>query len=354
MKGMTKRERVLRTINFQETDRIPVYDLIDNNAIREYCGGGTITEQNAWEYEYAAVRSMLDMTRGLMISEFHPGRTMTDDDGFVYIFGKDTMWLDKRPFDDMEGLKKWIEKDIDRKNKWQPDSAYVEAYRKYVTDSLAGIGDDTVLIIESDVGLEDARDKAGMELFIYLMTEEPEYVSEWLEAANLAEIRRAKAIADPELVPIMLTFTDLAFKSGPIFSPAFYRKEFFPRLKRLNNTYQEAGVKCLFHSDGNLMPIMDDLAAADIDGINPIETLAGMSVGEVRRRWPKIFITGGIDVSQLMAFGTPDEVREVCRKTIKEAGGVGYFMGSTTELHPAVKLENILAMVEIAHSYRSK
>ncbi|WP_041643901.1 uroporphyrinogen decarboxylase family protein [Mahella australiensis] len=151
----------------------------------------------------------------------------------------------------------------------------------------------------------------------------------------------------------MLTYTDIAYKNGPIFSPTFLRKEFFPRLKRLNDTYHEAGVKCLFHSDGNLMPIMDDLVAAGIDGINPMEVIAGMSIKEVRQRYGhKIFITGGIDVSQLMAFGTPEEVRQACVQAIEYAGGIGYFLGSTTELHPDIPAENILAMVEVAHTYK--
>lgn len=349
---MTKRERVLRTIRFQETDRIPLYDLVDNNAMREHFGGGKITEANAWQYEFAAIRGALDITRGIMIPNFQPGKRTADEDGFVYMSDEYTTWLVQRPFEDVEGLKRWVEKDIDRASQWQPDAAYVQAYHAFLTRCREGIGDDTVIVVESDVGLDQAKHKAGLELFSYFMAEEPELLSDWLEVLNQAEIRRAKAIADPDLVPVMLTYTDIAYKSGPIFSPAFYRREFFPRLKKLNNTYQNAGVKCLFHSDGNLMPVMDDLMAADIDGLNPIETMAGMSVGEVRKRWPKLFLTGGIDVSQLMAFGSPEEVRQACEQAIQESGGVGYFLGSTTELHPAVKLENILAMVETAHAYK--
>ncbi|MGI6705090.1 MAG: uroporphyrinogen decarboxylase family protein [Clostridia bacterium] len=351
MKKMSKKERVMRTIQFQETDRIPVYDIIDNDAIREYYSGEKITEENAWRLEYTAVRNALDMTRMLVIPNFYPGHS-TDEDGFVYFHDRYTSWIEKRPFDDMKELKEWIEKDIDRKKKWMPDQSYVEAYRKQVLKHKAGIGDDTVIVVESDVGMDDCRRRCGIEFFSYLIVDEPELLSEWLEVSNQMEIRRAKAIADPDLVPIMLTYTDLAYKNGPMFSPEFLRKEFFPRLKRLNNTYQDAGVKCLFHSDGNLMPIMDDLVAADIDGINPMETIAGMSIKEVRQKYGhKIFITGGIDVSQLMVFGSPDEVREVCRKSIDEAGGVGYFLGSTTELHPGVKVENFLAMIEVAHNY---
>ncbi|SHF23540.1 Uroporphyrinogen-III decarboxylase [Caldanaerobius fijiensis DSM 17918] len=354
MKEMTKRERVLRTINFQETDRIPVYDIIDNDNIREYIGGEKITEENAWRLEYAAIRELLDMTRMIVVPNFHPGYS-ANEDGFVYYNDRYTSWIEKRPFDDVEGLKKWVEKDIDRKNRWQPDEAYVKSYRERIIKHMRGIGDDTVIVVESDVGLDYARSMAGIELFSYLMADEPDLVSEWLEALNQAEIRRAKAIADPELVPIVLTYTDLAYKSGPIFPPAFLKKEFFPRLKRLNDTYHDAGVKCLFHSDGNLMPIMDDLVDAGIDGINPMETVAGMSIKEVRQRYgDKLFITGGIDVSQLMAFGTVEEVREACINAIEEAGGVGYFLGSTTELHPNIPAENIMAMVEVARTYKKR
>jgi hypothetical protein len=49
-----------------------------------------------------------------------------------------------------------------------------------------------------------------------------------------------------------------------------------------------------------------------------------------------------------LAFGTPDDVRQVCCHTIADAGGVGYFIGSTTELHWGVKPENAEAMFETA------
>jgi hypothetical protein len=69
-------------------------------------------------------------------------------------------------------------------------------------------------------------------------------------------------------------------------------------------------------------------------------------VGEARRRYPQLFLTGGIDVSQLLTYGTVDEVRAACCQAIAETGGRGYFLGSTTELHPDVNLANAIAMFE--------
>jgi hypothetical protein len=94
--------------------------------------------------------------------------------------------------------------------------------------------------------------------------------------------------------------------------------------------------------------VLDDLVAAGIDGLNPLEVLAGMTVREVRQRYPRLFLTGGIDVSQLLPLGTPDEVRTVCRQAIADTEGRGYFLGSSTELHWDVTLENAIAMFETA------
>ena len=99
------------------------------------------------------------------------------------------------------------------------------------------------------------------------------------------------------------------------------------------------------------MEIMPDLIENGIDGINPIEIVAGMDVGEVYRLYgDRIFLTGGIDMSQLLSNGTPEQVKEVCRKTIKEAP-TGYFMGSTTEIDNSSRLENVLAMMEVSWGY---
>lgn len=71
-----------------------------------------------------------------------------------------------------------------------------------------------------------------------------------------------------------------------------------------------------------------------------------MTVRTVRERYPKLFLTGGIDVSQLLTYGTPQDIRATCRQAIADTRGRGYFLGSSTELHWDVPLENARAMYE--------
>jgi 2-oxoacid:acceptor oxidoreductase gamma subunit (pyruvate/2-ketoisovalerate family) len=98
--------------------------------------------------------------------------------------------------------------------------------------------------------------------------------------------------------------------------------------------------------DETIIGTVDVLKGLPPDGVIILNTKA--SPEEIRERYGhRIFLAGGIDMSQLLSFGTPDEVEEECRRAIRE-GWPGYFIGSTTELDNAVKLENILAMYNVA------
>jgi hypothetical protein len=89
--------------------------------------------------------------------------------------------------------------------------------------------------------------------------------------------------------------------------------------------------------------VLDGLVEAGIDGLNPIEVLAGMDVRDLHRRYPRLFFCGAIDVSQLLPRGTPGEVYDTVVRTIDVAEG-RIMVGSSTELTDDVPLENYLAL----------
>lgn len=357
MAQLTKRERVMRTMRFEEVDRVPLYDIFQNDAIIEHYSGQKFAPGNGARLTGLAVGRVLDMTRMAGGPIENPQR-IDNGDGWIWQQERWTGWIVQRPFDDVEGLKRWVKTDILRADQTNYNDAHRQAFHDHVRERLACFaegdpnGDPTVLIVESLPGLTHMYHSAGHELFSYLLADDPGLVEEWLEALTQAEVRRIECIADPELIPLALTADDIAYKNGPLFSPAWLRRVFMPRLKLLNDTWHEHDTLCVFHSDGNLFAVLEDLIGAGIDGLNPLEVLAGMTPAAVRQRYPDLVLTGGIDVSQLLTYGTPDEVREVCRQAIRDTGGRGYMMGSTTELHWDVKLENAIAMFETAWETR--
>jgi hypothetical protein len=294
------------------------------------------------------------MTR--MVGAPQPPKEVVRGDGIRCRQERWTGWIVERPFHDLQSLCPWIEERIRETNAQTYGCDYAESVWKRVEIHWAafaesdptGRHDPAVLVLESGVGLDGMYHATGMDLFAELMVEHPGLLEEWLEALTAAELHRVAAMADPEHIPIALTYSDIAHKTGTMFSPDWLRRYWVPRLKRVNDAWHARETVCLFHSDGNLWAVLDDLTAAGIDGLNPIEVLAGMTVTEVREKYPRLFLAGGIDVSQLLTYGTPDEVQAACRQAIRDTAGLGYFLGSSTELHWDVPLENAIAMFETA------
>jgi len=65
---------------------------------------------------------------------------------------------------------------------------------------------------------------------------------------------------------------------------------FAPAIKKINEAWHQHFFKCLFHSDGYLMDIMDDLIETGIDGLNPIETTVAMSIKNLKNTETKFFL----------------------------------------------------------------
>lgn len=360
---MTARQRIEATLRGELPDRVPIFDMIQHVPLIEHVTGEKLTPSNALDLLCRTIGAHLDITRG--IAPPAEEATVRHPDGFVYKQEWWTTWLIERPFKDATSLLEYIRRNTDeiynrksgdmwsfagKSNVW---GNATKSPRDYFLELQEKCGNNTVLFpFESPVGLDTAHIRAGLELFIYAYAEEPEVVSNWLEALNWNEIQRVHETADAQLSPVALVYSDLADKNQPMFSPAFLRREFFPRLKKLVDAWHSHGVKVIYHSDGNLWPVLDDYKAAGVDGINPLEPLSKMYVGDVRKSYPDWILMGGTDASQLLPYATPEQVRAQVRKSIDEAGANGrLWLGSSTEIHPAVKLENALAMWDEIETY---
>ena len=356
MTTLTKRERVMRTMRFQETDRVPLYDIFQNDAVIAHYGGQALTEDNVEYVKGLAIGRVLDLTR-MADGPQQPG-IERDEHGLLLRHERWTSWIIERPFADMPQLVEWVKGEIKRSEAQTFDRAYAERFYRRIHDFQAvfakadptGRDDPTMMIVESGVGLTEPYWMTDVEMFSYLIMDYPDLVDEWLHARNEAELRRVAAIADPREIPLALTYDDIAYKTATLFSPKWLRKYWVPRLKRLVDAWHARDVLCVFHSDGSLWSVLDDLVDAGIDGLNPLEVLAGMTVQTVREKYPRLALTGGIDVSQLLVYGTPQEVREACHAAMAATNGRGYLMGTSTELHWDVTLENAIAMFESAWS----
>jgi len=192
---------------------------------------------------------------------------------------------------------------------------------------------------------------AGWDLFSYLLADDPGLLSEWFEELNQHEIQRVHLIADKTISPVVMVYCDIASNLGPIFSPDFLNTEFFPRLSKLIEAWHDHGIKVIYHSEGDLKPIMDNLVKCEIDGINPCEK-RNMSIEYVRSHYPKLIIWGGIDSFELLPRGTPEDVKREVKEAINVCKDGGFILGADGQIHPACKAQNVVTMFKAAREYQ--
>lgn len=140
---------------------------------------------------------------------------------------------------------------------------------------------------------------------------------------------------------------DWAMTGGPMVSRAFTERFLAPPLKKIVDYCHSRNVPVVKHTDGNVWPIIDVLLDTGIDGLHPIDPMAGMDMGEAKEKiGDRVCLCGNVSCAFSLVSGTPEEVVEETKDVIRKAAkGGGFICMSSNSIHPGVKPENYLAMI---------
>jgi len=139
---------------------------------------------------------------------------------------------------------------------------------------------------------------------------------------------------------------DIAHIDGLLVSPRDLKEFFFPWLREVGRIAKKNSLPMIYHSDGDLTSVMEDLIDCGVDAIHPIEPKA-MNIVEVKEKWgDRLALIGNIDLGYTLTLGTVDDVvREVKERIRDLAPGGGYAVGTSNTVTDYVKLENYKAMI---------
>ncbi len=193
----------------------------------------------------------------------------------------------------------------------------------------------------------------GFNNVCYAMFEQPDYIAEVMDSLADAQCKayhRAIELVGDKIGAIFYS-DDIAHGAGPFMSPDFYRERLFPTMRRFAEMGDAIGAPFIYHSDGKLYPVMDDLVGLGVRGIQPLEPKA-MDPLVIKEKWPgKVCLMGNIDLD-LMARGTADAVEAHVRDKIDRLNvGGGYMPGVSNTVPDYVKIENYIRMIETINSY---
>ncbi len=350
---MTSQERVKTLLNGQLPDRPPLYDVIRNDAVLGYFGREELAPENAHDVVIRAHTAALDATKSFYrFPQFSPGRTTVDPGGRQITLQRWTSWKAHMVYDSTEDYVRAKQEITAAPWDWNAEDQEVLSRTIGEWMELGDISGDIArdFSFAGPPRLDGMFPEVGLEAFSCYMYDCPDIIHRQIEYRFEKVVQAIEHSDLPEGVCIVNDACDIAYKTGLIFPPDFLRRSFIPGYTRLCEAVHRKGHKVLFHSDGNLWDILDDLVSAGIDLLHPLEPLAGMDPARVHKRYPHLILCGTIDVSQLLPFGTEQEIADQVVRNIEATEG-RIMVGSSTEVHNEVPLENYLALHEAVLGY---
>ena len=192
----------------------------------------------------------------------------------------------------------------------------------------------------------------GLEGMSLSLADEPDLVPRMFEKVGKFQFRVFENMLRHDCVGVVWHADDIAFSTALMVSPRILRRHLFPWYKEMNRITHEKGRLAVFHSDGALQQVLEDIVACGFDGLNPIEPKA-MDINEVKKKYgSRISLLGNIDLIYTLTRGTPEEVRAEVRQRIHDlAPGGGYAVASANSIPEYVSLANFNAMREATFEY---
>ena len=336
---MNSVERVAAALHRQEPDRVPVLEFVIDPRVAEAAVPGCADVADCMD------RLGMDAV-GTGVAyrpvERHGDGSWTDEWGVLYRPGPEVLSHPvKGPISSMADLRAFEPPDPDAPHRLGDLPDLVRRYK----------GRRAILFHQRAAFMWSAY-LNGLDNLLANMLVEPDFAAALMDMVlevHLAVARRAIRAGAETIV----LGDDYAHNSGPMMSPDLFRRLILPRLKRMVDVIHEEGAIALKHTDGNLNPILDDLASCGADALNPIEPLAGMDLATAKRLvGDRVALVGNVDCGRLLPHGTPEQVRQTVRKCILDAGpGGGGAVSSSNSIHSTCKPENLVAMVQAVHEF---
>jgi len=376
---MNSRERVFKALNFEEADRVP-FDLaattwtgITQTAYQNYLAFSDAEAENP---EWADViqqivipsekvlQSMEADVRGVFPLTSHNWDVHNklrdrgdyfeyhDEWGFTHHFPKNGHWfsLVKSPMESLDFSEAGIIKNYTWPNAANPDRfaglrRKAREYRK--KDRLVFTKGLCAGLFEMHQRIR-GMEKAMLDPFMYPLNSDK-------LIGKLADLKIAfwDALLEEmgDVVDVVGEGDDYGTQQSQLIAPEQFREFYKTHFHRVLSfiKWKRPELKIMFHSCGNVRPIIPDLIEMGVDILNPVHvTAAGMDAVQLKKDFGKdlVFWGGGVDTQHILPSGSPDQVKEDVKRNLDAlAPGGGYVFSTIHNIQAEVPPENIEAML---------
>ena len=208
-------------------------------------------------------------------------------------------------------------------------------------------GDRYFLLMHGDATFS-IPDGNEMEAFSYRMADEPKKLHE--QAASMVDgaLERGERLRAHGGLDGFGLCCDYCFNRGPFLSPAQFGEFVTPYLARLTKGYRDAGFHVIKHTDGNIMPIIDQLVQTEPHALHSLDPQGGVDIAEVKRLYgDRVCLIGNVHCGMLDT-GTPEQAREATRYALRHGmPGGGYIFSTSNCIYTGMPLSQYEVMLDV-------
>jgi len=208
-------------------------------------------------------------------------------------------------------------------------------------------GDKYCIMLPGDAtfSIPNGSDMLG---FSYRISDDPSGLHREAEAMVDQALREAEKYRQHGGADGFILTCDYCLNAGPFLSPNQFSEFVTPYLSRLIEGYRQMGFYTVKHTDGNIMPIVDQLVQANPHALHSIDPQAGVDIAEVKKVCgEKICLIGNVNCG-LLQNGTDDEVVANVRYALRNGmPGGGYIFSTSNCIYSGMDLSRYELMLDV-------
>jgi uroporphyrinogen decarboxylase len=201
-------------------------------------------------------------------------------------------------------------------------------------DPTYGIPNGDMMIVFSARLYDDPQD---------ILADQEKWLNKWLDfAAKLKQVDSGKLLDGFTLC------SDYCFNVNPFYTPDIFGELIAPILLKVIKGYRDLGYYTIKHTDGNIMPIIDQLVECAPDGLHSLDPQGGVDLKLLKQKYNnKVCLVGNVNCGVLQT-GTDEEAEADVRRSLRDGmPGYGYIFSTSNCVYTGLALRRYNMMNKI-------
>jgi hypothetical protein len=167
----------------------------------------------------------------------------------------------------------------------------------------------------------------------------------------------AGAIIEGSLPRVVRLDHDMTDSRGTLADPRTFEAIWFPHFARSIKPLLDAGIRLLWHCDGNVMPMLPGLIDAGVSGFQGFQYEDGVDYPTICRMTDRdggpLMIWAGVSVTRTLPMGRTADVAAELKWLVENGPPLGLFLGASSSITPSTNRDNVRALIEGLAYYRN-